>query len=564
MDIGHRAVRLGAILLLGLAGPGIARAAEVRVEQPGVAGVTVFPDRAQVTRRVSVTLPAGASEVVFEKIPPGIERDSVRVAAQGVPALIGAVEVRERAQEAPRSPEFAAAESEVRRLEIQLATIEAEEAADKEMAEHLRALRATTGTRAGERLGEARPDPEAVRALFAFVRAELDDLGTRAVARQERRRAAQEQLQVARARRDAARPRGPIRVRTVGVAVETRQAGPLELTLTYVVPGAGWRPTYRAVLDADRSEVVLTAEAVVAQRTGEDWDDVTVALSTAAPARGVQPPQLQPVALRPAEPRAKAAGAGGGAFGSANVAAGAPAEAQGRLMQPPPAAPPAAQPVDAERREAEVVHTAYNATFAVPGRSTIPADGREHRVVLRTQALAATLGYRVVPAAREEAFVVARAAAPADYPLLAGRVRVFAGAAYVGQFAVEETGPGAEVELPFGADNRVRVKRVTLPPRRTREGLTGRDQQVAYGFRTEIENLRDRPVTVVVEDQVPVSEDERITVKRGDPTTAGVREVRDRPGVLEWDVTLGPRQKKEIALEYAVRFPRDLPVGGLR
>jgi uncharacterized protein (TIGR02231 family) len=226
--------------------------------------------------------------------------------------------------------------------------------------------------------------------------------------------------------------------------------------------------------------------------------------------------------------------------------------------------PPAAQPVDAERREAEVVHTAYNATFAVPGRSTIPADGREHRVVLRTQALAATLGYRVVPAAREEAFVVARATAPADYPLLAGRVRVFAGTAYVGQFAVEETGPGAELELPFGADNRVRVKRVTLPQRRTREGLTGRDQQVAYGFRTEIENLRDRPVTVVVEDQVPVSEDERITVKRGDATTAGVREVRDRPGVLEWDVALGPRQKKEIALEYAVRFPRDLPVGGLR
>jgi uncharacterized protein (TIGR02231 family) len=560
MDIRRWAVPLGAIVL-ALTGPGGVRAAEVRVERPGLAGVTVFPDRAQVTRRAAVTLPAGASEVVFEKIPPGIERDSVRVAAQGVPALIGAVELRETAQEPPRSPELAGAESEVRRLESQLAAIEAEEAADKEMAEYLRALRATTGTRAGERLGEGRPDPEAVRGLFAFVRAELDELGTRSVARQERRRTTQEQLQVARARRDAARPRGPIRVRTVSVAVETRQPGELELTLSYVVPGAGWRPSYRAVLDADRSEVALTAEAVVVQRTGEDWDDVTVALSTAAPARGVQPPQLQTVVLRPAEPpRARAAGGAGSI--SATTAPQTADERSNALKAP--AVPAAPAPVDAERREAEVVRSAYNATFAVPGRATIPADGREYRVVLRSQMLPATLGYRVVPAAREEAFVVAKATAPADYPLLAGRMRVFAGSAYVGQFAVEETGPGAELELPFGADNRVRVKRVTLPQRRTREGLTGRDQQVAYGFRTEVENLRDRPVSVVIEDQVPVSEDERITVKRGDATTAGMREVKDRPGVLEWDLPLAPRQKKEVVLEYAVRFPRDLPVGGLR
>src|SRR5262249_40865493 len=230
---------------------------------------------------------------------------------------------------------------------------------------------------------------------------------------------------------------------------------------------------------------------------------------------------------------------------------------------PAPAAPPASGVVG-ERQEAAVVHTAYNASFVVPGRSTVAADGREHRVVLRTQELPATLGYRVVPAAREEAFVVAKSTGPADYPLLAGPMRIFAGPAYVGQFALEETGPGGELELPFGADNRVRIKRVVLPVRRTREGLTGRDQQVAYGFRTEVEHLRDPALTILVEDQVPVSEDERITGKRGDGTAAGVREVKDRPGVLEWDVPLGPRQKKEVVLEYAIRFPRDLPVGGLR
>jgi uncharacterized protein (TIGR02231 family) len=344
----------------------------------------------------------------------------------------------------------------------------------------------------------------------------------------------------------------------VRVAVDARQAGELTLTLGYVVPGAGWRPAYRAVLDADAARVSLTSEAVVVQRTGEDWDDVELTLSTAAPARGAQPPSLTPVVLRVLEPKPRAVGAIGGAAGNEMERK----DELGR-SRPLPAAPPASA-VAGERLEADVVHTAFNAAFAVPGRSTVVADGRDHRVTLRTRELPATLGYRIVPGAREEAYVVAKATGPSDAPLLSGLTRVFAGPAYVGQFRLDETGPGGELELPFGADNRVRVKRIALPQKRTREGLTGRDQQVAYAFRTEIENLRDRPITVVVEDQVPVSEDERITVKRGDATTTGFREIKDRPGVLEWDVSLGPRQKKEVVLEYAVRFPRDLPVGGLR
>jgi uncharacterized protein (TIGR02231 family) len=561
MDVRRLVLVLAAPVLI-LTAPDAGQGAEVRAERARPVEVTVYADRAEVRRQASVTVPAGPVEVVFEALPPGIERDSLRVSARGVPAAIGAVELREHAQEPVRSPEYAAAEAEVRRLESELAGLEAEEAADREMGEFLRALRATTGRHAAERLAEGRPDPEAVRGLFEFVRSQLEDLGRRGVSRQERRRAGQERLQVARARREAARPRGPIRVRTVRVAVEARQAGELELDLRYVVPGAGWRPAYRAVLDADRSEVSLTSEAVVVQRTGEDWEGVELRLSTAAPARGVRPPRLDTVVLRTLEAVPPAVGTTAPASGLAGAAVARSAPAEGRADRSVPMAPPPAL-VETERAEASVVQTAWAVTFVVPGRSTIAADGRDHRVALRSETLAATLGYRVVPALREEAYVVAKARGPAEVPLLAGPMRVFTGPGYLGEVRLEEAGPGAQLELPFGPDNRVRVRRVVLPQRRTREGLTGRDQQVAYGFRTEIENLRDRAVTVVVEEQAPVSEDERITVKRGDGTTPGAREVRDRPGGLQWEVALEPGQKREVVLEYAVRFPRDLAVGGL-
>jgi hypothetical protein len=68
---------------------------------------------------------------------------------------------------------------------------------------------------------------------------------------------------------------------------------------------------------------------------------------------------------------------------------------------------------------------------------------------------------------------------------------------------------------------------------------------------------------VFLEERVPVSEDERIEVETDRRTTPGAKPVTERPGVLVWAVTLEPRQRKEIVLAYAVRFPREMAVPGI-
>ena len=237
-----------------------------------------------------------------------------------------------------------------------------------------------------------------------------------------------------------------------------------------------------------------------------------------------------------------------------------------------PAAPPAKleaeyldalEEKDAIRIAAEVVHSAYNVAFEVPGRSDVAADGSDHRVGLRQETLKGTVAYRTVPALNPAAYLVAKTQAPPGYPLLAGPVRAFAGAAYLGSFPLEETGPGEELTLPFGIDNRIKVERVPLPQSRSREGFVGKDRQIAYAFKTTVENLRDKPVEVVVEDRIPVSEDERIQVERGKGTTPGFVELEDRPGIMEWKLALQPKEKRELVLEYSVRHPKDLTVPGL-
>ncbi|MBO1420398.1 DUF4140 domain-containing protein, partial [Streptomyces sp. FH025] len=58
------------------------------------------------------------------------------------------------------------------------------------------------------------------------------------------------------------------------LTVEAERPGPVELTVSHLVPCALWRPSYRATLSPEGRNgagLRLESEAVVWQRTGEDW-----------------------------------------------------------------------------------------------------------------------------------------------------------------------------------------------------------------------------------------------------------------------------------------------------
>ena len=88
-------VALAVGLLFVVTAPEV-RAAEVAADSR-IAAVTVFPDRAQVTRLIEVPLPAGDSTLVVSGLPAGLLGDSLRVEGEGsARLLLGAVEARTR------------------------------------------------------------------------------------------------------------------------------------------------------------------------------------------------------------------------------------------------------------------------------------------------------------------------------------------------------------------------------------------------------------------------------------------------------------------------------------
>lgn len=64
------------------------------------------------------------------------------------------------------------------------------------------------------------------------------------------------------------------------------------LELSYQTAGARWQPTYDLQLWPAKNQVDLALSGLVSQETGEDWEDVSLVLSTAIPTQATQLPKL--------------------------------------------------------------------------------------------------------------------------------------------------------------------------------------------------------------------------------------------------------------------------------
>ncbi|MDQ7007223.1 MAG: DUF4139 domain-containing protein [Acidobacteriota bacterium] len=534
-----------AMLSLGLVVPALASSSRVTA-------VTVYPAGAEVVRTLRASLEPGDQVIVFEGLPWGIDRDSLQVAGKGHGLVLGAVDLDEVVREPRASAAWQAADAEVRRLEAEIASMEGEAAVDQELESYLRALKATSAQRAAEETGRGAVDPASVRQVYAFVAESLGQIKQRQVQRARRQEELRRELKVARARRKAAQGRGDLRFLNAAVHLRAEAAGPAELTLRYLVREASWRPVYRFALDPAQRQMTLAYEAVVRQSTGEDWDDVALAVSTSTPSAGLAAPRLVSWYLRRRPVHRALEKRRQGRVEGPRASRDATTGVESARLDEALAAPARIEP-------AQVDPAGYDVTFRAAGRSRVPADNRDHRVVLRREELDVELSHLVAAELRQGAFLVARTRVPEDYPLLAGKARVYVGTTLLGRLTLAAHAPGEELKISFGEDKQVRVRRLRLPGRQSSSGLTGKYRLQRFAYRTTIENPSGRPIEVGVEERMPVSEDERIRVELGDGTTGGWEKDPERPGVMTWKLEIPPRSERSVEVHYSVRAPKDLP-----
>lgn len=541
--------------------PGLASATEVELASK-IDRVTVYPDGAVVTRLGKASLLQGVSQIVLRGLPAGVDPASIRVEAEGDgPFAIGAVDVRQVPGDA-RPVIDAALEGKIRALQGEKAKLSGEVSA-------VEAKRATI-----ENFGRTGPDklgPDGKALPVSDWPAIFDAIGTALVKVQGelltlRNRMSDLDAEIAaleKARPHGARAGQP--KREVAIAVEAKAPVAADIAVSYRVSSASWLPVYEARLSTGSAnggaEIAFTRRAELRQRTGEDWSEVSVELSTTRSAQGTRAPELNPLRIAFYEPPVVYEERARALRQETERAARAPALAIAPAAAAPEAAADALQKQQAEVQTAGISAGAYQASFRVPGRVSIPPDGSTKAVVLTQGKLKPELAARATPELEEKAYLEASFSHEDEVPLLAGEVYLHRDGAYIGKGRLRQVAPGDKVELGFGADDRLKVTRVPVRRRENDSGWLGATRTDQREFKTVVKSLHAQPVKLTVIERVPFSENSAITVELLSQSTPPTeKQVGDKRGVSAWSFELAPGAQKEIRLAYRIKYPGDREV----
>jgi len=524
-----------------------------------ISGVTVFRDGARVTRAGRLDVRAGLHRARAASLPAVADPASVRVAIRGAGVALLEVEVSRRFRADPAREEPARLREQAEKLRDAVKELEDEDAAEAAGLSFLGHLSESAATSLARAVSGGRAGYEELSRMAGHLTG-----GTASALR--RRREISARLRAARRELDAAEQRLATAERRQGqaeeycevsVVLEAAAAASAEVDVSYHVSGASWRPLYDLTLNGEKLAVAYLAE--VSQRTGEDWPETRLVLSTARQGQQQGLPELSPWYIgRPAppSPRPMRARAFAGSNESDMVAGGMPA--------PPAAAFGAAGAVPAQEPDltAEVGQpgeSGAGVTYTVALPVAVPADGGPHKTTVAKFEADAVLDYLTVPVIAAEAYLRATVT-NGPLLLLPGTARVFHGAQYVGKTDLDTVAAGEEFEVQLGVDDQIRVER-KLTRRSTSKAVLGGTRTIDIAYEITVENHRTGKATVSVHDHIPLSRDAEIKVKSRETTPAPVK--ADDLGELTWELALDGGKSAAIRHRFTVEHPASVSVTGL-
>ena len=550
------------------------------VAQDKITAVTVYSDRAKVTRHATVEIPAGKSAIAFTDMPFDLVRDSLRAEGHAqAQVTFGAVSLKKIFVANAASPHELELYKQYEPLKDRQKFIDAERAALAAKKSFLLSLGQQATASSNDEI--KRNDLKSQQWMTAAndIHAGILDTMKSAVELDIKQRELEEEV---------ARIRGELQefgkkktnAYIVMVPLETERATKLDIDLSYQVTNATWFPLYDARLDTTGENLLqLVQYGVVKQQTGEDWEGVSLSLSTARPQLAASLPYLKPIwidaqlvsdlAVPPQ------------VIGAADPLAEWRQKAEARRLSlesetaPPESEETAPVPMVTPIRPQEdyrahltpaIIETGgFVSEYKIPGPANVLSDGSDTKLMIGNFDAQSEMQVHVKPQLSTDAYLVTQMKLKGDAPILPGAVNLFRDGAFIGQSNIPLLRPDEEYDLSFGIDDQVAVKRNTLKDENKEEGMISKDNVIERQYVTEIENLHASPVKLVVKKINPKSKNQKVVVDiRKDFTTAGyVMDAKNIKGLMHWKFDMPAKSKKEIKLGWSVTWPKDHRLTGL-
>ncbi|KAF8813462.1 hypothetical protein BYT27DRAFT_7158363 [Phlegmacium glaucopus] len=461
------------------------------VNDSTIINVNLYSRQAEITRVFKFDVAAGKTNVVISGLPNVLDHESLRVEGKG-PAIIhgvtsSKVKMAELPDSSPLLDELYAKEDKAANAlaRCKKAVESIEGYVGKLNVEHLDI----------SKLGEAMD-------VYDITREKWDDKILRLV----------QEIEDIRAQKEAERVRlgdsgidNKLRTQAV-IGLYAEQAAEIDIYLIYAVSKARWEAGYdiRVNMQKPGAPVKVIYKATISQETGECWENVPITLETATPTLGLLLPTLEIWTLSHVVPP----GGGGGCLGVGG------AKRHRRIIEPDDL------DFDMEHESTAVTSKGnVNATFRIPGITTIPSDKQEHNVTIAELDLDATMSWVCIPKGDTRVHLKATITNSSNYTFLPGSSNVYVDQSFISRSNVPNVSPKEVFDCPLGLDTSIRV---TYHPRSkmiSQSGFYNKSTTHAISQTITIHNTKSVGIEKLkITDNIPVSQDANITVNLISPS----------------------------------------------
>jgi uncharacterized protein (TIGR02231 family) len=551
-----------------VAGPIVAEVPEASDAQSlssRVTKVTVYSDRAQVTRRGSVKVSEQPTLFAFRKLPGWVDDGSVRVSVSE--GRIVDVRVERNFLARATDKNWLKAKATDQALKSQLEALDDEIHILEAQKSQIEAIRAFSLEKVTKDAVIGNIKVKSYAEVLAFI---SDSLRATAKAR----RAVQQQRELLSPEYEASQKRlaemqnlMKLEETAVLVTIQGSRETSSTIELNYMIPGATWEPMHDLrVSTSDSKTAEVISFAVVTQTSGEDWQDVELSFSTQSSTQSVRIPELEALTLGDTHSASQILTSKVSSFVRAQDAFQQQSQLWNKVHQK---SAQSLQNFDqVYKSKMEYLQVVQNKTVQIfeslqkrgttdqfKSSSTASVRGDGHPVRMRIGHGTFETRQKII-AVPEQSLNAARTLEMTNssgQPFLPGKVALYQDGAFLGMTEVDFVAQGERFSLFLSVADHLKLSRVL--DRKHSSLVRKKRNKMQVAFIVSIENLSSQETAVALADRIPVSENKDIKI---DEVKISEGAKPDSRGIMHWAITLKPKEKRQFRVAYQVEYPSEL------
>lgn len=325
------------------------------------------------------------------------------------------------------------------------------------------------------------------------------------------------------------------------VSLSNPSAGKAEFILSYIVSNCGWTPIYEIKVKDISSPCQVIAKANIFQGTGQDWQNINLTLSTGNPSHGNSKPELLPWTIYISDPL-KTKRKSNNKESYDLMAPGVMNSSEmnnnsGRSM---------ADHVSVDNQNS------LNSEFQINIPINLPSNGKENFVEIQKYETKAIYRYFAVPKLDKDAFLISYLTDWGKPELLSGEAVIYFEDDYIGKSWLNTQLTDDTLSIGLGRDNSIMINRKEIK-NYSEKNFSGSHKKITRAYETEIKNLKKKEINLEIEDQIPLSSNEEISIELIDSDNA---KFDKETGKLKWIRIIKPGETIKIGFTYSVRYPK--------